>query len=217
MRSINTIAIIAIIFLFGTLAVIAQPASGSSGGQGAEGLPRRRPTYPDIFRQSTDMVATGNYRLRCRGGNGLSFQTVNNRADVTGFTISTVELTFSPSAKAAGEGLQPGECALIERAFYLDEVGQVREPVRVRFETPANAQLRQQQNGSPVDRSPTAAESYPDAMTIPVYMQSANNYWTFNVTNSGKGFFSASSNSIYKSPVSETTMPKGNRGILVRN
>ena len=41
-------------------------------------------------------------------------------------------------------------------------------PLRIRFETVANAQLKPQLHGTPVDRSSTAAESYPDVNTIPI-------------------------------------------------
>jgi hypothetical protein len=37
-----------------------------------------------------------------------------------------------------------------------------------------NSQLKQKMHGSPVDASPTAAERYPDAQTIPEYMKDRN-------------------------------------------
>src|SRR3712207_7890259 len=43
----------------------------------------------------------------------------------------------------------------------------------------SNAQLQQMLNGSAVDRSPTAAERYPDQHTIPVYMSDSNRFWVF--------------------------------------
>jgi hypothetical protein len=164
------------------------------------------------------MVAAANYTIRCRGGSGYYFREVDGRVTTSGNIITMLEMSFTPSSQPAGSGLQPGQCALIERAFSVDELMMARDPVKVRFETPANSQLKQTQHGSSVDRSPTAAESYPDAITIPVYFQGQDNYWTFYVTDSGQGYFAASSHGVYKSPVAGTTMPsKGNRSIFTRN
>jgi len=63
--------------------------------------------------------------------------------------MTTLEMAFAPSAQPAGAGLQPGECALVERAFLRNEIMQVRDPIKVRFETPANSQLKQSQHGRP--------------------------------------------------------------------
>jgi hypothetical protein len=216
MRSINILAIIVFVISLGSLMVSAQPPGRTDDSQRVgEGRRERRESIPpaDDSRNGTDMIETGSYQLRCRGGNGFHFRSIDSRMHPTGAVITTLEMSFSPSAQAAGAGLQPGECALIERAFYLDEVGQVREPVKVRFETPANAQLKQTQSGTTVDRSSTAAEKYPDENSIPRYLQYPDQYWNFRITNSGEGYFIAQSHAVWKSAVSAT---KPSRSIYSR-
>ncbi|HEY0760799.1 MAG TPA: hypothetical protein VGD61_00370 [Pyrinomonadaceae bacterium] len=43
------------------------------------------------------------------------------------------------------------------------------EPTQIRLELVYFAQQQQSRNGSPVDRSPTAAENYPDAQNVGTY------------------------------------------------
>jgi hypothetical protein len=76
---------------------------------------------------------------------------------------------------ATGRGIGPGMCAWVERG------GGAAEPGRIEFITSANAQVNQIRNGSAVDRTPTAAERFPDANTIPAYMRDASHFWTFTV------------------------------------
>lgn len=216
MRLINMLALIAFVISLGSLTVLAQPSGRTDDSQRRYEGQRERSSGtlpPNNSGDITDMAATGNYQLRCRGGNGFNFQSVGSRMHPTGAVMTTLDLSFSPSSQAAGAGLQPGECALVERAFYLDEVGQVREPVKVRFETPANAQLKQTQSGGTVDRSSTAAENYPDENSIPRYLQDPDRYWSFRVTNSGEGYFLAQSHAAWKSAVSAT---KPGRSIFTR-
>ncbi len=119
--------------------------------------------------------------IRCRGygrtgGSEYVFFTVDSKSSQTGETLITYEMAFTPGVKAAGsrgEGLRPGECAFVDRPISE------RGPFRIRFETVANAQLKQRLHGSPVDTSPTAAERYPDTQTIPAYLKDPNHYWTF--------------------------------------
>jgi hypothetical protein len=63
----------------------------------------------------------------------------------------------------------------------VDRTSGRQEPGRVTFITAGNAQLRQAQSGSTVDRSPTAAERWPDVHTIPRYLESSAHYWSFTV------------------------------------
>ncbi len=216
MKLSNLIAIMIFVVSPGiSSSVIAQPPVGRTDDSQRRGEGGRRersvPVTPDENKGSSDMVATGNYELRCRGGSGFYFRVVGERMHPTGAVMKTLDLSFSPSSQSAAAVLQPGTCALAERAFYLDEVGQVRDPVKVRFETPANAQLKQTQSGSAVDRSTTAAESYPDENSIPRYLTDSDRYWNFRVTNSGEGYFIAQSHAAWKSAVSAS---KG--GILTR-
>ena len=159
---------------------------------------------------SSDRVASR--EIRCRGysrsgGSEYVFATINSRPSSTGETLVTYEIAFSPGTRAAGargEGLQPGNCA------YADRPIAASGPYRIRFETVANAQLKQALHGSSVDRSRTAAESYPDVNTIPSYLKGEDHYWVFaGVADSGRGYFVASGNSYWKPAVVIDNVPGG--------
>jgi hypothetical protein len=132
--------------------------------------------------------------IRCRGynfigGGAFVFFTIGTKGSLTGETIVTLEMAFTPSLKAAGpdgRGLSIGECAFADRALTD------KEPYRVRFETVADGQIRQRQHGTTIDNSPTAAERFPDAQNIPQYLKDANHYWSFFVRNTGSGYFESS-------------------------
>ena len=112
--------------------------------------------------------------LRCRGGAGLAF----SRGASTGNNQLAMTLTYRLSQHQPGEygrGLNPGTCA------WVDRTGVAREPGHIDFTTAGNAQLKQIQSGSAVDRSPRAAERWPDAHTIPAYMTDWSHFWTFTV------------------------------------
>jgi hypothetical protein len=171
--------------------------------------PRRPPTPP---------VASN--EIRCRGysrpgGSEYVFFTISSRPNSTGETNVTYEIAFTPGMQAAGtrgEGLRPGECAWVDRP--IGDAG----PLRIRFETVANAQLKQQLHGSAVDRSATAAESYPDVKTIPIYLKGDNRYWSFGgVTNAGS-YFQATGHGYWKPPARDVnpspTEPARRRGPL---
>jgi hypothetical protein len=150
--------------------------------------------------------------IRCRGyartgGSEYVFFTINSRPSPTGETLVTYEIAFSPDTRAAGtrgENLRPGFCAFVDRPIAASG------PYRIRFETVANAQLKQALHGSTVDRSSTAAESYPDVNTIPIYLKGENHYWSFGgITDSGRGYFVASGNSYWKPSVAIDNPPAG--------
>jgi len=160
--------------------------------------------------------------IRCRGysrpgGSEYVFFTINSRPSPTGETLVTYEIAFTPGLLAAGtrgEGLRPGECAWADRP--ISDGG----PLRIRFETVANAQLKQQLQGTPVDRSSTAAESYPDVNTIPLYLKGENHYWSFGgITNAGS-YFVATGNGYWKPAIGigevnrRPTEPARRRGAL---
>lgn len=134
------------------------------------------------------------YEIRCRGGQStLIFTTENSKVDSTGATIIVALLTFEPSSRPAGpsgEGLNPGQCSWVDRPM--------NERFLIRFETPANAQLKQTLHGSQVDRSPTAAEMYPDMNSIPQYLNSPNHYWTFVGNKPVNNFFTATGHKFWK-------------------
>jgi hypothetical protein len=112
--------------------------------------------------------------LRCRGGSGLGF----SRGADAGHNLVAVTLTYAVSPNPPGEtggGLSAGTCA------WADRAGVRSEPGRIMFTTAGNAQLKQAQSGTEVDRSPSAAERWPDAHTIPVYLSDPGRFWTFSV------------------------------------
>jgi len=112
--------------------------------------------------------------LLCRGGHGLSL----SRGGNAGSNLVVMSLSYTVNRRAAGQGgqgLANGTCA------WTDRTGMRAEPGQIRFVTAGNAQLKQSQSGSPVDRSPTAAERWPDINTIPAYLLDPAHYWTFTV------------------------------------
>ena len=138
--------------------------------------PYNETVRPRSFLVTGPLGPTANARkeLRCRGGTGLTFNPSGN----AGTNLVAMTLAYAVSGSAAGDvgrGLTEGTCA------WADRTGTNPEPGRIRFTTPGNAQLRQAQSGTPVDRTPNAAERFPDAHTIPVYMTDPAHYWTFTV------------------------------------
>jgi len=113
--------------------------------------------------------------LLCRGGSsGLLYGGGTN----AGNNLSKVIVTYRTSANVpgpSGSGLSAGSCA------WTDRTAMPKEPGRIAFITASNAQLKQTQSGSAVDRSPTAAERWPDVNTIPEYLKDPAHYWRFTV------------------------------------
>jgi hypothetical protein len=140
------------------------------------------------------------YELRCRGASRdvnttPSFAMLSSRPSSTGNVIVTMAMDFERGINPAGsrgEGLKPGQCAWVDRGYGG------MEPITVRFETSGNAQLVQMRNGSTVDRSPTAAERFPDQHTIPVYMSNSNNFWVFYAYNTNQGYLQATAHQHWK-------------------
>ena len=112
--------------------------------------------------------------LVCRGGSaGLAFGGGTNAGD----NRARVVLGYRVSATVpgpAGYGLSPGTCS------WTDRTAMPKEPGKIVFFTARNAQIKQAQSGS-IDRTPTAAERYPDVFTIPEYLKDPQHYWTFSV------------------------------------
>lgn len=132
------------------------------------------PTYVTLtgpFGKSTPTVA----ELRCRGGAGISF----NQGTRVGDNRIRMSMAYRIADREAGpdaRGLAAGTCAYVKRE------GMPHELAKIDFETAGNAQIVQARTGGTVDRSPTAAVRYPDANTIPAYMQDPAHYWNFHVT-----------------------------------
>ena len=134
-------------------------------------------TQPTYVRITGPVVLANNARrdLLCRGGSsGLLYGGGTN----AGNNLSKVILTYRTSANVpgpSGSGLSAGSCA------WTDRTAMPKEPGRIAFITASNAQLKQTQSGSAVDRSPTAAERWPDVNTIPEYLKDPAHYWRFTV------------------------------------
>jgi hypothetical protein len=148
---------------------------------------------PGVSQQSDEIRCRGYAKVR---GAAYVFFTINSRPSSTGETIVTYEIAYTPGLKAAGmkgEGLRPGECSWVDRPMSQTEL------YRIRFETSANAQLKQQLHGTPLDTSPTAAERFPDVTTIPQYLKVESHFWRFfGVYNTGKGYYQATGNTYWK-------------------
>lgn len=131
------------------------------------------PTYVTI---TGPLVLANDARrdLLCRGGSaGLRF----GGGGAVGNNLAKVVLGYRVSATVpgpAGYGLSPGSCA------WTDRTAMPTEPGTIAFITARNAQIKQAQSGS-IDRSPTAAERYPDVFTIPEYLKDPAHYWSFTV------------------------------------
>ena len=162
------------------------------------GAERDRP-YADLKNPGADPTAN---EIRCRGGrDGFIFTAENSKLSSRGETIIINLLTFEPTPQAAGAngaGLKPGQCSWADRPM--------NERFLIRFETPDNAQLKQQLHGTPLDTSPTAAERFPDAQTIPAYLRDPNHYWSFFGAKPVNNFFVATGNKYWK-PTPEVFRP----------
>ena len=141
--------------------------------------------------ERADAAASNTPRdLLCRGGSaGLGF----GGGTSAGTNLVKVVLTYRVSATVPGPigaALSPGSCS------WTDRTAMPKEPGTIAFITPANAQLKQTQSGAAVDRSPTAAERYPDMRTIPEYLKDPTHYWSFSVMS--KDPDSALANTVWK-------------------
>lgn len=132
------------------------------------------PTYVNItgpVRLANDVKRD----LVCRGGaSGLLY----GGGASAGANLAKVQLTYQVSPNVpgpAGSGLATGSCAWTDRAAMPPEPG------KIWFITASNAQLKQVQSGGAIDRSPTAAERWPDVRSIPEYLKDPAHYWTFSV------------------------------------
>lgn len=155
----------------------------------------RDKVYADALK--TGAAPTTN-EIRCRGGrDAFIFTAENSKLNSSGETIIINLLTFEPTPQAAGPngaGLKPGQCSWADRPM--------NERFLIRFETPANAQLKQQLHGTPVDTSPTAAERFPDTQTIPAYLKDPNHYWSFFGAKAVNNFFTATGHRYWKPTIS---------------
>ena len=134
------------------------------------------------------------YELRCRGG-GLKFNSTPGSTSSSGEQMMNVTIDFVAGTQGAGTrkpNLNPGQCSWIDRGLRQGE------PPQIRLEMVYFAQQQQARHGSPVDRSPTAAERYPDAQNVPQYLANSDRYWTFWVYNTNNGYMQATGNRYFK-------------------
>ena len=134
------------------------------------------------------------YEVRCRGG-GLRFNSTAGSTLSTGEQMMNMTVDFAAGTQAAGgraENLKPGQCSWVDRGFRQGE------PSQIRLEIVSFAQQQQARHGSAVDRSPTAAERYPDAQNVPAYLTSSDHYWSFWVYNTNNNYLQATSQRSFK-------------------
>jgi len=134
------------------------------------------------------------YELRCRGG-GLKFNSTPGNTLPNGEQMMNMTVDFAAGAQAAGgrgENLRPGQCSWVDRGFRKGE------PTQIRLEIVYFAQQQQARHGSPVDRSPAAAEVYPDAQNMPQYLSNSDRYWSFWVYNTNNNYLQATNQRYFK-------------------
>lgn len=144
------------------------------------------------------------YELRCRGG-GLKFNSTTGGTSSSGEQMMNMTIDFAVGTQGAGTGkpnLNPGQCSWIDRGFRPGE------PPQIHLEIVSFGQQAEARHGTPIDRSPTAAERYPDAQNLPQYLSSSDHYWTFWVYNTGQRYLQSTSQHVFKVL---KTMPGGGR------
>jgi len=194
---------------------VAPPSSAPERGPRGSGATDLNSPYGQVYNKNSDAAGARladllkpgpeppSNEIRCRGFRGVGmFTAENSKIDSTRETIITILLTSEPGPYAAGprgEGLRPGECSWVDRPIDVRNVNE--RWFLMRFETPANAQLKQKLHGSQVDTSPTAAERYPDARTIPAYMNDPNHYWSFFGVKKVDNFYVTTGHGYFKPPL----------------
>ena len=131
------------------------------------------------------------YELRCRGG--VTYQTdstyhlpvpqkldffITEGRTVTNQRMMNMLMNFIAGAERVaptGSNLKVAQCSWLDRGFRPEE------PTQLRQEIAYFGQLKQLQSNMPIDKSPTAAERYPDSMNVPEYLKDPNHYWSFLV------------------------------------
>ena len=138
---------------------------------------------------NSSMPMQQSYELRCRGG-ALKFSSSPGSTSSSGEQMMNMTVNFAAGTQGAGARtpiLTPGQCSWVDRGFRPGE------PTEIRLEIVYFAQQQQALHGSPVDRTPTAAERYPDAQNVPQYLSSSDHYWSFWVYNTNNGYLQSTS------------------------
>jgi len=135
------------------------------------------------------------YELRCRGGSSMKFNSTPGSTSSSGEQMMNVTIDFAVGTQGASTGkpnLNPGQCSWIDRGFRPGE------PPQIHLEIVSFGQQAEARHGTPVDRSPTAAERYPDAQNLPQYLSNSDHYWTFWVYNTGQRYLQSTSQRVFK-------------------
>ena len=143
---------------------------------------------------NSSMPMQQSYELRCRGG-ALKFSSSPGSTSSSGEQMMNMTVNFAAGTQGAGARtpiLTPGQCSWVDRGFRPGE------PTEIRLEMVYFAQQQQALHGSPVDRTPTAAERYPDAQNVPQYLSSSDHYWSFWVYNTGNGYLQSTTHRYFK-------------------
>ncbi len=143
---------------------------------------------------NSSMPMQQSYELRCRGG-ALKFSSSPGSTSSSGEQMMNMTVNFAAGTQGAGARtpiLTPGQCSWVDRGFRPGE------PTQIRLEIVSFAQQQQALHGSPVDRTPTAAERYPDAQNVPQYLSSSDHYWSFWVYNTSNGYLQSTSHRFFK-------------------
>jgi len=141
------------------------------------------------------MLMQQSYELRCRGGGSMKFNSTPGSTSSSGEQMMNVTIDFAVGTQGAGTGkpnLNPGQCSWIDRGFRPGE------PPQIHLEIVSFGQQAEARHGTPIDRSPTAAERYPDAQNLPQYLSNSEHYWTFWVYNTGQRYLQSTSQRVFK-------------------
>jgi hypothetical protein len=192
------------------LILCALAASGQGRGKNPTRQPPFRAKSTSASRFSAVPPQAPYYELRCRGGVSLNvgsdplkwtsqqlqFVVLEGRTkEKTNEHIMNMLINFAPGTEAVsltGSSLRVGQCSWVDRGFLPGEPSQIRQDM-IYF-----GQQKQALDGTPIDRSPTAAERFPDCDNVPKYMSDGNHYWSFLVRNSGHGYLEATSSHYWK-------------------
>lgn len=147
--------------------------------------------------------------VRCRGEARLfNFSNAGPKQDSPGMVTMAINFSFSRTPPGAdGKGLEPGTCAWSDRIMGGSDLHQIQ------FVTSANAQLKQQQHGSSVSAAPDIAERFPDAQSIPTYLEAPNHYWSFMIEGQQYGWYLAGQHNAWKPALKDQVTSRAEEGV----
>ncbi len=196
-----TAALLAIAsLLLAALSVQAQPPLSTPAQRGAATVESR------VLSQAS---AAGSREIRCRGKQGgFTIHSAGPKEGAPGMVKMAISYSKSRTPPGPdGTGLEPGTCAWADGLMASGDLSQVQ------FVTEANAQLKRQQHGSGTDASGTAAEKFPDAQTIPAYLNDANHYWSFSIEGKEYGWYLAGRHGPWKPSLKDRVVTQAAGGV----